>query len=238
MPATRDLLMAMYEAMRERFGPQHWWPASTLPAPHDRKLEICAGAILTQNTNWGNVEKALARLIAAGRMSVGALHALAAKDLAGLIRPAGYFNVKAKRLKNFVAHVVEGHGGDIEALLAQPAGPLRAELLGIGGVGPETADSMILYAAGKCTFVVDAYTRRVFRRHGLIGEDCGYDALKALCESHVPARVELYNDYHAQLVAVGKACCRPTARCEGCPLERFPHDSRAGAPKRLPAGRS
>jgi endonuclease-3 related protein len=234
MSATRELLMAMYEAMRERFGPQHWWPASALLLPRERKLEICVGAILTQNTNWQNVEKALARLIEAGRMSVPALHAIDQADLAELIRPAGYFNVKAKRLGNFIGHVAERHDGDIDALLDRPAGELREDLLGISGIGPETADSMILYAAGKCTFVVDAYTRRVFSRHGLIGEDFDYQAVKDFCESHVPARVGLYNDYHAQLVAVGKTYCRPTARCAGCPLDRFPR--RGGAqPSRCPS---
>ncbi len=238
MAATRELLMAMYEAMRDRFGPQHWWPASATLAPRDRKLEICVGAILTQNTNWANVEKALARLMAAGCMSVAALHAAGQAELAELIRPAGYFNVKAKRLRSFIAHVAGRHGGDIEALLDRPVGQLRAELLGVSGIGPETADSMILYAAGRCTFVVDAYTRRVFRRHRLIGEDWDYQAVKDFCESHVPPRVELYNDYHAQLVAVGKTHCRPKARCDGCPLDRFPHAGKPAASRpRHPAAR-
>jgi len=233
MAATRELLMAMYEAMRERFGPQGWWPASAVLAPRERKLEICVGAILTQNTNWQNVEKALARLLAAGRMSVPALHATQQADLAELIRPAGYFNVKARRVKSFIARVAEAHDGDIEAFLDRPVPQLRAELLGISGVGAETADSMILYAAGKRTFVVDAYTRRVFRRHRLIGEDWDYQAVKSFCESHLPARAALYNDYHAQLVAVGKTYCRPRARCDGCPLDRFPH---AGGRRAGPRG--
>jgi len=220
--------MAMYRAMRDRFGPQGWWPASRRLAPAERKLEICVGAILTQNTNWRNVERALGRLIEAGCMSVPALHELPPERLAERIRPAGYFNVKARRLQHFIAEVVRHAGGDIEAYLDRPVGELREALLGINGVGPETADSMILYAAGKCTFVVDAYTRRVFVRHGLIGPGAGYEAVKDLCESHVPARAGLYNDFHAQLVAVGKTHCRPTARCEGCPLARFRHDPAAG----------
>jgi len=213
--------MAMYEALQGRFGPQHWWPASPELAGEDRTLEICVGAILTQNTNWRNVEKALSRLIGAGCMSVRALGELAPEALGELIRPAGYFNVKARRLKHFIAHVADRHGGDLSACLDQPVGVLREELLGIHGIGPETADSMILYAARKCTFVVDAYTRRVFSRHGLIGADWDYEAVKRWCESHVPARVGLYNDYHAQLVAVGKTYCRPAPRCRGCPLEAF-----------------
>lgn len=227
MPGTSETLMAMYEAMRRHFGPQHWWPSSRELSAGDRKLEICVGAILTQNTNWRNVEKALGRLIGAGCLSVAALREMAPDRLAELIRPAGYFNVKARRLKNFIAHVAASDAGGIEAFLDRPLGLLRRELLGIHGVGPETADSMILYAAGKCTFVVDAYTCRVLRRHGLIGEKADYQTVKALLESHVPARVRLYNDYHAQFVAVGKACCRRVARCDGCPLAGLPHDASA-----------
>jgi endonuclease III related protein len=225
MPTTSATLMSMYEAMRAHFGPQNWWPSSASLAPHDRKLEICVGAILTQNTNWRNVERALERLIAAGAMSVAALHAMDRPALAELIRPAGYFNVKADRLQCFLALVAQRYGGDLEALLGRPVAELRRELLAVRGIGPETADSMILYAAGKCTFVVDAYTRRVCRRHGLLPPGADYDTVKGLYESHVPARVGLYNDYHAQLVAVGKHFCRPTARCDGCPLAGFPHDA-------------
>jgi len=216
----------MYDAMRAHFGPQDWWPASrTLPRA-ERKLEVCVGAILTQNTNWRNVEKALGNLLDAGCMRIAALAGLTEARLAELIRPAGYFNVKARRLKRFLEAVADGAGGDIEAFLDRPAARLREALLAIHGIGPETADSMILYAAGRCTFVVDAYTRRIFARHGLVEPGANYDAVKALCELRVPARTALYNDYHAQLVAVGKTYCRPTARCEGCPLAAFPHDRR------------
>ena len=218
------LLIAMYEAMRERFGHQHWWPARDHLPPRERKLEICVGAILTQNTNWGNVEKALERLDAAGAMSVHALGTMPIAELAELIRPAGYFNVKARRLRNFIDRVEKGYAGDIERLLSLPLGALRGELLAVNGIGPETADSMALYAAGRQTFVVDAYTRRICLRHGLISPGADYDAIKALYESHVPRRVGLYNDYHAQLVAVGKHHCRPKAKCGGCPLASFEHD--------------
>ena len=218
---TVQTLMEMYEAMRRRFGHQGWWPG-------DGPLEICVGAILTQNTNWKNVEKAIANLRAAGCMSVGALHAKPQPALAELIRPAGYFNVKAKRLKNFIAHVYESFGDDIEAFLDRSVTTLREELLSINGIGRETADSMILYAAGRPTFVVDAYTYRILLRHGLIAPEDDYEAIKDLMEASLPEDVELWNDYHAQLVAVGKNCCRPTARCEGCPLEGFAHDPLAG----------
>lgn len=221
MAATSQTLMAFYEAMHRRFGPQHWWPGDT-------PLEVCVGAILTQNTNWTNVQRAIANLKSAGCMSVGALHALKPSALAELIRPAGYFNVKAKRLKNFIAAVHAHSAQDLQAFLDRPVAALREALLEIRGVGRETADSIILYAAGKPSFVVDAYTYRILLRHGLISPDDDYEAIKELMESSLPADVALWNDYHAQLVAVGKQYCRPTARCPGCPLEKFPHDPEAG----------
>jgi len=213
--------MEMYEAMRARFGHQQWWPGET-------PLEVCAGAILTQNTNWTNVEKAIANLRAAGKLSIPALAAIDAAELAALIKPAGYFNVKAKRLKNFIAHVHADWGDDLPGFLDRSVSALREELLGVNGIGRETADSIILYAGGKCTFVVDAYTCRILLRHGLIDIDSDYEMVKELLEESLPADPDLYNDFHAQFVAVGKQYCRPRARCEGCPLEPFPHDPLAG----------
>ncbi len=227
MAKTSQTLMEMYEAMRGRFGHQKWWPAVDGTACQE-KLEICVGAILTQNTNWGNVEKALKNLLAAGCMSVSALHALSHEKLAELIRPAGYYNIKAKRLKNFIAAAYEAFGDDFEAFLDRPAATLQEELLAINGIGRETADSMILYAAGKPSFVVDAYTYRILLRHRLIAPEDDYEAIKELFESSLPQDVELWNDYHAQLVAVGKNYCRPKAKCSGCPLEGFDHDAAAG----------
>lgn len=221
MSTTSQTLMAFYEAMGSRFGPQGWWPGQT-------KLEICVGAILTQNTNWSNVTRAIANLQAAGCMSVGALHRLEDRRLAELIRPAGYFNVKARRLKHFIAAVWEFGGEDLEGFLDRPVSTLREALLSIHGIGRETADSIILYAADKPSFVVDAYTCRILFRHHLIGPEDDYEAVKELLESALPTDVALWNDYHAQLVAVGKQYCRPTARCDGCPLEGFPHDAQAG----------
>jgi len=219
--STREKLNRIYELLEAAFGPQHWWPGESA-------FEMMVGAVLTQNTSWKNVEKAIANLKARGLLSSEKLRAIAPAELAALIRPAGYYNVKADRVKSFVALVAERFGGDLEAMLGRPAAPLRVDLLGVRGIGPETADSMILYAAGRCTFVVDAYTRRVCRRHGLIGQKADYDAVKGLYESHVPPRVDLYNEYHALLVAVGKHFCRPTARCDDCPLACFPHDASAG----------
>jgi len=234
MSTTARTLLEMYESMRAEFGRQGWWPTSaekhaTEGRPGDGALEICVGAILTQNTNWRNVEKAIANLRSAGLTSVSALEAKPQAELAELIRPAGYFNVKAKRLKNFIARVFESFGDDIEGFLDRPVEVLREELLSINGVGRETADSMILYAAGKPVFVVDAYTHRIALRHGLISPEDDYEAIRELFESQLPQDVALWNDFHAQLVCVGKGFCRPRApACDACPLKAFPHDLDAG----------
>ena len=219
--------MSMYRAMRQRFGPRHWWPICGDGDAAQAALEICVGAILTQNTSWTNVEKALANLHATGCMGVRELDEKSPAELAELIHSAGYFNVKARRLKHFVAHIRKGFGQDVAAFLDRPVRVLRAELLSLNGIGLETADCMILYAAGKPTFVVDAYTRRVLSRHGLAKADEDYEVIRGLFETSLPRSVELWNDFHAQFVAVGKYHCRPTARCEGCPLRRFAHTSGA-----------
>ena len=213
--------MELYDAMVERFAHQQWWPGDT-------PLEVCIGAILTQNTNWRNVEKAIANLKAAGRVSISALLETPHEQLAELIRPAGYFNVKAKRLRNLLTVIHRDYGDDVEGFLDRSISSLREELLSVNGIGRETADSIILYAAHKPTFVVDTYTYRILLRHGLIYEEDDYDAIKDLLESSLAEDVELWNDYHAQLVAVGKNYCKPKAKCAGCPLEQFDHDPLAG----------
>jgi endonuclease-3 related protein len=229
MSRIGETLLAMYEAMRERWGDRGWWPSAAGADTPEGKLEIAVGAVLTQNTNWRNVERAIGNLRAAGATNVAALHAMPHAELARLIRPAGYFNVKARRLKNLVAAVHE-HGGDVEAFLDQPADDLRESLLAVRGIGRETADSIILYAAGKCTFVVDAYTFRILFRHGLVGPEDDYESVKELFESSLAEDAALWGDYHAQLVEVGKRYCRRRrALCAGCPLEPFPHDPDAGA---------
>jgi endonuclease-3 related protein len=221
MAKTSQLLQDMYRSMHARFGHQGWWPGET-------PLEVCVGAILTQNTNWTNVAKAIDNLMKARVLDLQALHALSHDELAELIRPAGYFNIKAKRLKNFLSYVADNYAGDLAAFLDRPISSLREDLLSINGIGRETADSMILYGARKPTFVVDAYTYRILLRHFLIAREDDYESIKELLESALPAELDLYNDYHAQLVAVGKAYCRPIAKCEGCPLQEFPHDPNAG----------
>lgn len=216
--AKRDanILMEMYEAMLAHFGPQGWWPG-------EGALEICVGAILTQNTNWGNVERAIANLRTAGVMGVEALLALESAELAELIRPAGYFNVKTRRLRCFLQAIADQADGDVAAFLTAPSAKrLREKLLAIHGIGPETADSMTLYAADLPTFVVDAYTMRIGQRHGLFDQHAKYENVRELFQQSLPVDATLWNEYHALLVATGKDFCKPTPRCEGCPLACFP----------------
>jgi endonuclease-3 related protein len=216
-------LRRAYTLMRARFGHQKWWPGET-------PFEVCVGAILTQNTSWTGVERAIENLKSAAVLAPAALFALPEVDLARLIRPAGYFNLKARRLRSFLRVLVEDYGGDLDKLFAGPTPTVRARLLAIHGVGPETADSMLLYAGGHSSFVIDAYTRRIFERHQWPGGRAGdrdrfsYDNLKTLCESTLvqrsgSARLDHWQDYHAQLVMVGKHYCRPgNPRCSECPL--------------------
>jgi endonuclease-3 related protein len=203
--------------MRAHFGHQRWWPGET-------PFEVCVGAILTQNTSWTNVEHAIANLKSAGVLDAKTLFALPQAELAQLIRPAGYFNVKARRLRSFLRVLVEECGGDLKQLFAGNTPTVRSRLLKINGIGPETADSLLLYAGGHPSFVVDAYTKRIFARHHWCAADANYDTLKALCDSALdenplPKRLDYWQDYHAQLVMVGKHFCRKgEPRCEDCPL--------------------
>ena len=182
---------------------------------------------MTQNTNWKNVEKAIARLRSEGLLDWAALRDVPMERLAECIRPAGYYNIKARRLKQFVTWLWEEHGGDFDALAAVNPMALREELLGISGIGPETADSILLYGLDIPTFVVDTYTARVTGRHLLIDDTAGYEEIKALFEDHLAPDARLFNEYHALLVAVGKRHCRPRADCAGCPLGPFEHDASA-----------
>jgi endonuclease-3 related protein len=182
------------------------------------------GAVLTQNTNWKNVEKAIANLKEGGLLDVEGLYRIRPEDLAGLIRPAGYFNIKAGRLKALIGWLRDKYGGDLQAVRERSADSLREELLAIRGIGPETADSILLYALDKPVFVVDAYTARILGRHRLILPPADYSEIQALFEHALPREVPLYNEYHALLVCCGKAFCKPRAQCRGCPLESLPHD--------------
>ena len=218
MASTAETLRSFYDTLLERFGPQDWWPGET-------PFEVMVGAVLTQNTNWKNVEKAIANLKRESLLDPFRIHAAPSERLAEVIRPAGYYNIKARRLKNLVALLVDEFGGDIEALFSGPVDELRRRLVAVRGVGLETADSIILYAAERPTFVVDTYTFRVMTRHGLIFPEGSYDEMKSLFEDNLPGDVGLFNEYHALLVQVGKQFCRKRARCAGCPLEDFPHET-------------
>ncbi len=206
----------LYERLFERYGPQGWWPGQG-------RFEIIVGAILTQNTNWGNVEKAIGNLKADGCLSPTGLNALPAERLAELIRPAGYFNVKAQRLRHFLDWLFARFGGDVDAPAELSTYGLREELLAIKGIGPETADSICLYAFDKPVFVVDAYTARILGRHGMIWPQAGYEEIREYFEGSLERDVRLYNELHALLVRLGKDHCKPKPRCQGCPLEDWPH---------------
>jgi endonuclease-3 related protein len=208
---TSLTLEEIFKCLFDRFGPLDWWPAET-------PFEVCVGAILTQNTAWSNVEKAICALKQAGIMSPDSLHGCDPEKLARLIRPAGYFNVKSRRLKDFTAWLSLNHHGSLERMFAGNWQKLRTELLQVRGIGPETADSILLYAGNKPSFVVDAYTRRLFRRLGLLPETAGYDQTRDLFMSTLPEDVRLFNEYHAQIVEQCKRFCRSKPLCSGCPL--------------------
>lgn len=181
------------------------------------------GAVLTQNTNWANVEKAIANLKKADVLSPQQLHQLDFQSLAQLIKPAGYYNIKSRRLKNLVSWFYDRYEGAIERLGELSVERLREELLAVKGVGRETADSIILYALNKPTFVVDTYTFRMLYRHGCIDRESDYETVKDYCQDHLPREVRLYNEFHALIVQVGKKHCKPRPQCEDCPLARYEH---------------
>jgi endonuclease-3 related protein len=208
---TPSTLREIFDRLFDRFGPLHWWPAET-------PFEVCVGAILTQNTSWTNVEKAIVALKQSGIMSPGSLHLIEPEQLAILIRPAGYFNVKSRRLKDFTAWLFLSHGGSLERMFTVDWQELRAELLRVRGIGPETADSILLYAGSKPSFVVDAYTLRLLRRLGMLPESAGYDVTRALFMNGLPEDVPLFNEYHAQIVQQCKRFCRTKPLCSDCPL--------------------
>jgi endonuclease-3 related protein len=211
----RGLLLAYYEAMAEALGPSRWWPGDT-------PFEIAIGAILTQNTAWPNVEKAIANLRTAGLLDAAALSELPVAKLEELIRPAGFFRIKAARVRNFLAFLDNACAMDLERLRATDTDALRRSLLQVCGIGPETADSILLYALGHPTFVVDAYTRRILHRHMIVPEDVGYDELRDVFMDALPPDPGLFNEYHALIVRTGKTwCAKKAGKCRSCPLCRF-----------------
>lgn len=214
MAATAQRLRLVYQRLWDRFGHQEWWPAE------DGAFEVICGAILVQNVAWSNAARAIGNLRAAGLLAPAPLAAAPREQVEACVRPAGYFRQKAERLQGLARHVLTRHGGDLQAMLGQPWPELRRELLALRGVGPETADSVGCYAAGRPVMVVDAYSRRICHRLGLVPTDeTPYEELQALFHRHLPADTFLLNDFHAQLVALGhRICHKRRPRCGECPL--------------------
>jgi endonuclease-3 related protein len=209
-----ERLQEIFDLLFAAYGPRHWWPAET-------PFEVCVGAILTQNTNWGNVEKAIVNLKRDELLSPEALRDVPPAQLAEAIRPAGYYNVKSMRLKDFVGHLFLRHGGNLERMFAGDWRELREELLAVRGIGRETADSILLYAGEKPTFVVDAYTMRLFAALGLVSGEASYEEVRSLFMKSLPSDVKLFNEYHALIVEHGKRHCRKRPLCGGCGLHHL-----------------
>jgi endonuclease-3 related protein len=209
--AVKARLLRLYRALLARYGPQGWWPART-------PFEVAVGAILVQHTAWPGAARAVAALRARRLLTPSRLAACDVTTLEALVRPAGTYRLKARRLRDFAGWLERRFAGDVRAMRRVPLGPLRRELLGVPGLGPETADAILLYAAGRPVFVADAYTRRVLVRHRLLRRDTGYEDARAFLEAHLPSDPALFNEFHALLVAVAKAHCRTVPRCERCPL--------------------
>jgi endonuclease-3 related protein len=211
-PAHSGELMRYYEAMSAALGPMHWWPAET-------PFEVIVGAILTQSTAWGNVELAIANLRGAKMLTPRAMLRVPTARLASLIRPSGYFRQKAKKLKAFVRFLNASYKGSLARMFQTPTDELRKSLLEVHGIGPETADSILLYGGNHPVFVVDAYTHRILGRHEITDGKADYDKVRAMIENSIPRQAELFNEFHALIVNTGKNWCRKSvARCAECPL--------------------
>jgi endonuclease-3 related protein len=205
-------LLTIYHTLLRFFGEQGWWPADT-------PFEVVVGAVLTQNTAWRNVERAIENLKGEGLLTPMGLRVVDESRLAELIRPAGYYNVKARRLKNLIEFLAGKYGGDLRKMFDEPLSTLRGKLLAVKGIGPETADSILLYAGGKPIFVIDAYTRRILSRHGRIADGASYGDIQDLFMRNLPQDVSLYKEYHALFVRLAKTFCKTKSHCTGCPLE-------------------
>ena len=212
---TRKTIPLIYEILYDAFGPQGWWPGES-------REEIIVGAVLTQNTNWKNVERAIANLKASRALSLEKISKMPLDKTAALIRPSGYYNIKSQRLKSVADFFMQNFPGDLNKTGDIATDELRSSLLNVHGVGPETADSILLYALERPVFVVDAYTMRIGKRHAIISEKDDYELVRAMFENSLERNVPLFNEYHALLVKVGKDLCRPRkAICEKCPLRRL-----------------
>ncbi len=207
------IIKSIYNRLYGRFGPQSWWPGDT-------RLEIIVGAILTQNTAWSNVEKAIANLKDEKLLSSpGKILKLNDGALAERIRPAGYYNVKAARVKNFLKYLDSRYDSSLRRMASQNTDQLRKELLDVSGIGPETCDSILLYAFNRPIFVVDAYTKRIFSRHNIISDSLEYHDIQKLFMGNLPSDREIFNEYHALIVRLAKTHCKFRPRCDLCPLK-------------------
>lgn len=205
-------LQAIYKKLYGYFGPQSWWPAQS-------PFEVMVGAILTQNTNWSNVERAMHNLKKEKLLSAHKLAKVSRNKLARLIKSAGYYNIKARRLNSFLRFFLENYGGSIKRMSLEDTRELRVKLLSVNGIGQETADSILLYALNRPIFVVDAYTKRIFSRHHFIKDDNDYEKVQALFMDNLKSNSKLFNEYHALLVRLGKEfCLKNNPRCKECPL--------------------
>ena len=209
-----ELLREVYDKLSSFLGPQRWWPAET-------PFEVILGAILTQNTAWKNVATAIGNLRRHDLLSFERLCGLSLQELAALVRSSGFYNEKAKKIKIFCNHILTKWDGGLEKFLAQDMESLRTDLLAIRGIGPETADSIVLYAALKPSFVVDRYTYRIFSRHGWVEESISYEELREYFMGAMEPGVPLFQEFHALLVRTGHLYCRKTALCQSCPLNVF-----------------
>jgi len=207
----KDILIKIYRTLYQTYGPRHWWPGET-------SFEVMVGAILTQNTSWRNVEKAIQKLKGKGVLNPEGIHHLKRSELARLIKSSGYYRIKTDRLKSFIDFLFEEYDGNIKKMGRERLGELREKLLGVKGIGPETADSILLYGLKKPIFVVDAYTRRILSRNGIISEKASYEEVQKLFMEYLPCDEKLFNEYHALFVYLGKTVCKKIPRCELCPL--------------------
>jgi len=208
------MFQKIYQILYNHFGPQKWWPTTDNKNP---KFEIIVGAILTQQTSWNNVEKAINNLKRENLLNPKKMLDIKNKNLEKLIQSSGYYRQKTKKLKNFINFLWNRYDGKVEKLFSQPIPKLREELLSVNGIGKETADSIILYAANKPIFVVDAYTTRIFNRIGITKER-DYDEIQKLFQKNLPNDVQLFNEFHALIVKLGKEYCKKKPKCNECPL--------------------
>lgn len=208
------LLMEIFDRLYKAYGPRHWWPGET-------SFEVMVGAILTQNTSWRNVEKAIQKLKGKGVLNPEGIYHLKRQQLASLIKSSGYYRVKADHLKSFMDFFFLEYGRDIRKMEREQLTELRGKLLQVRGIGPETADSILLYGLKKPIFVVDAYTKRILSRHNIVSEKASYREIQELFMDNLPHRERLFNEYHALLVHLGKSLCKKTPRCDICPLSKL-----------------